>query len=164
MAKALLLDPRIDPNTVGMALSNEGCVFYRVKSRNRYLLAAARGGHEDVVRLLLSEPRRGGDESAALFEAASAGRAHIISLRAKGSWQNSACLRQACKEGHLATVQLLLSNTDADINAYEIRTDPWDKGMSSPLYEAQKNGRMGVVEYLLKDPRLDLNCAANKNM
>ncbi|KAI8841149.1 hypothetical protein BJ741DRAFT_661826 [Chytriomyces cf. hyalinus JEL632] len=43
--------------------------------------------------------------------------------RAKGSWQNSACLREAYIFGHLGVVKLLLARTDADINAHELATE-----------------------------------------
>ncbi|KAI8840805.1 hypothetical protein BJ741DRAFT_662064 [Chytriomyces cf. hyalinus JEL632] len=66
IAEAVLQDPRIDPNAAGMALITVGGWLDCVKSRNRHLLSAARNGHEDVVRLLLSEPRRDREESAAL--------------------------------------------------------------------------------------------------
>ncbi|KAJ3224257.1 hypothetical protein HDU81_008652 [Chytriomyces hyalinus] len=163
VAKLLLKDPRVDPNAVGEVLVGRDCEFHSVECRNKHLLAAARHGHEDVVRLLLSEPRRDGDESEALVMAACAGQAHIISLlvkdgRANASWENSSCLREACRRGHLAVVRLLLTSSDADINAYDVATDWFNEGkVSSPLLEAQRNGHTAVVEYLLKDARLDMD-------
>ncbi|KAI8831526.1 hypothetical protein BJ741DRAFT_319710 [Chytriomyces cf. hyalinus JEL632] len=139
-----------------------------VKRHNRHLLSAARNGHQDVARLLLSDPRRDGDESAALVKASYAGHICIVDLllkdrRFKGSWENSACLREACRQGHLAVAQLLLSITDADINAYEIPTGWLNAGtVSSPFREAQHSGHTDVLEYLLKDPRLDMDSIANK--
>ncbi|KAI8828371.1 hypothetical protein BJ741DRAFT_653680 [Chytriomyces cf. hyalinus JEL632] len=104
-------DPSID-NSAPLALACQ------------HLLSAARNGHEDVVRLLLSDPRRDGDESAALVKASYAGHIRIVDLllkdgRAKGSWENSACLREACRQ------------------------------VSSPFREAQHSGHTDVLEYLL---------------
>ncbi|KAJ3247362.1 hypothetical protein HDU77_008618 [Chytriomyces hyalinus] len=168
VAEVLLQDARVDPNAVGMVFVAMDCDFQMVERRNRHLLAAARRGHEDVVRLLLSEPRRDGDESEALIEASSAGHIRIVDLllkdgRAEASWENSSCLREACRRGHLDVVQLLLTSTNADINAYEISCGWLNDGtVSSPLREAQRSEQTDVLEYLLKDTRLDMDSIANK--
>ncbi|KAJ3390039.1 hypothetical protein HDU80_011363 [Chytriomyces hyalinus] len=166
VVELLLQDPRVDPNT---AVKQSIVYEEHTERRNRHLLAAARNGHEDVVRLLLSDKRRGGEESEALVEASQEGHARVVDLllkdgRARASWQNSACLRQACRRGYLAVVQLLLASTDADINAYEVETW-WDvlNTASSPLRDARKNGDTDVVEYLMNDARLDLSSIANSN-
>ncbi|KAI8831782.1 ankyrin repeat-containing domain protein [Chytriomyces cf. hyalinus JEL632] len=147
----LLKDPRLDMDSI---------------ANKEHLRAAAGNGHEDVVRLLLSEPRRDGDESVALVEASKEGHVGVVKLlakdgRAKGSWENSSCLRQACRRGHLAMVKRLLPVTDADINEYEIGTNPRDSGVSSPAREARGNWNSHVVEYLRNDPRLDMDSIAN---
>ncbi|KAI8824678.1 hypothetical protein BJ741DRAFT_633162 [Chytriomyces cf. hyalinus JEL632] len=100
IAKAFLRDPGIDANAAGMAHITVGRWLDCVKNSNRHLRAAAGNGHEDVVWFLLSEPRRDGDESEALVEASKEGHVGVVKLlvkdgRAKGSWENSSCLRQA---------------------------------------------------------------------
>ncbi|KAI8831548.1 ankyrin repeat-containing domain protein [Chytriomyces cf. hyalinus JEL632] len=166
VVELLLQDPRVDPN----AVVNQKVGFEEhTERRNRPLLAAARNGHKNIVRLLLSDKRRDGEESEALVEASQEGHASVVDLlvkdgRARASWQNSACLRQACRRGHLAVVKLLLTTTDADINAYEVGTW-WDElnTASSPFRDARKNGDTDVVDYLVSAARLDLNSIANSN-
>ncbi|KAI8824677.1 hypothetical protein BJ741DRAFT_671806 [Chytriomyces cf. hyalinus JEL632] len=103
----------------------------QIQRHNQNMLAASLEGQEDVVQLPLSDSKWDFEES--------------------GDPCDAEC-------GAPVAVQLLLSITDVDINAYEVS----EGTVSSPLREARKNGHTDVVEYLLKDPRLDLHSIANK--
>ncbi|KAJ3249601.1 hypothetical protein HDU77_007687 [Chytriomyces hyalinus] len=152
---ALLQDPKVDPNdAVGGNRASQ-----QVQRHNKNMLAASSDGHEDVVQIPVSESTWDLDKDGDVDNSTCVGYL-VTNGRARATWKNSGCLRQACNEGHLVAVQLLLSITDVDINAYEVTGEGT---ISSPLREAQKNGHTDVVEYLLKDPRLDMDSIANKD-
>ncbi|KAJ3401750.1 hypothetical protein HDU80_005727 [Chytriomyces hyalinus] len=152
-ADVLLKDPEIDPNPAGGNWESQ-----QVHRHNRNMLHAASEGHEDVVQLPVSDSKWDIEESGDMDDATCGGYL-VTNGRARASWKKSACLRQACNEGNLVAVQLLLSITDVDINAYDVCSEGI---IYSPLREARKNGHTDVVEYLLKDPRLDMDSVANK--
>ncbi|KAI8840690.1 hypothetical protein BJ741DRAFT_575590 [Chytriomyces cf. hyalinus JEL632] len=99
MVELLLQDPRVDPNATFMQSVDWEHQPKFIEQRNRVLLAAARLGRDHIVRLLLS-----------LVEASKEGLVH-------GRTQ-LVCV--SMRDGHLAVVKLLLTRTDADINAHEM--------------------------------------------
>lgn len=124
------------------------------------LMLAAEGGQVEIIKLLLSRPNINPNSltmsSNAIIEAclvSNPGRIadynEIVRLlledgRCDPSWNHSASLRAACKNGdNTEIVRLLLSDG---------RADPDEAGA---LTTACKAGRDGIVRLLLQDPRVD---------
>lgn len=138
---AFLLSPTVglDPN-------------YR-HNRFSLLMLAASKGQAEVVKLLLSHPEIrpnvGTMSSNAIIEACLSDQYEIVRLlledgRCDPSWNHSASLRAACKNGdNTEIVRMLLSDG---------RADPDEAGV---LTTACKVGRDGIVHLLLQDPRVD---------
>jgi ankyrin repeat protein len=73
-------------------------------------------------------------------------------------------LWDACDEGNLDIVKELLSPQPVDgINVNDIDVNWRDPELCrTPFYRACFNGRTFIVEFLLKDPRIDVNLQQNQ--
>ena len=94
---------------------------------------AAIGGHVEIVKLLLEDPR--------------------VDVRAVDKTGCSA-LHHAAVKGHVEVVKLFLEDHRVDVRAVD--EDGW-----SALHDAATEGHVEMVKLLLEDPRADANAKTN---
>lgn len=181
---ALLADGRADLTRYGRAALFEAASHghlaavdvlmadHRILSIEEAVVAAAAGGHGDILDRLLADPRidfplNDGWAVEALRAAAAAGHVTVVArfLRAplceklslKGWWAASA-LRAAAAHGHVAVVdEMIKLGVDPTVRAPHTFPGcrPINSPMGTPLFDACKYGHVAVVERLLADPRVD---------
>ncbi|KAL4985253.1 ankyrin repeat-containing domain protein [Aspergillus falconensis] len=128
--------------------------------------AAAHGGHEGTVKLLIEQPhveldQKDIDDRTPLANAALTGHVGVVKLLlARDSGVNpdardkDGCtpLMLAARAGNEDVTKILLEHSDGSLN--------WtDNEGYTALAHAAKAGRKGVVKLLLKHPKTEIDCA-----
>ncbi|CAJ2508471.1 Uu.00g134970.m01.CDS01 [Anthostomella pinea] len=169
-----LLDHGVDPHVGGYAEDNiwdpqanvgVQLAFQKRSSAGSALSAAARGGHEDIARLLLARGEglspRGKEFARAVLAATIGGHTHLINLllqSAATSLSDCPKLREemlwtAAMSSQSEVVQLLLDD-GAEVNAAPY---PDSRGHGCTLSIASRKGNIAMV-------RLLLSCGADVNL
>ena len=134
------------------------------------LLLACCKGFEEVVRILMGNPRldvniADKEGRTALYIACISGHEAIVSMLLghkdiqvnKANINDMTPLIAACQKGHLGVTRLLFATDVVDVNAQ-------NKHKDTALLYACSNGCEEMVRILLKSPQLDVNIASESGM
>jgi ankyrin repeat protein len=162
VVRLLLESPHIDPNRYktyeirreqGIEYCDEGDDWYH---NNPPIAAAAKNGHEEVVRLLLDCDRVDEEQIntalliACQFDHMSIARLLLTKTDYK-TFEESAPFRGACVRGRTNIVRMFLDEFDADPSVKD----------NFAILAASKNGHIDIVRLLLDDPRVSLTTENN---
>ena len=144
------------------------------------LIIASKKGYVEIARLLLAKPTievnraNSEDKDTALTMASFWGNSEIVLLLLQHPDTDSThsdtygrtALHEAAQRDHLTVVQLLLNNSQIDVNKgttkslivnYGYHRGQTVKQGASPLYMASQNGHARIVQELLGHIELDIN-------